>query len=54
MIKWLLDWYAQPEDMSNRSLMDGFISGSGTDNDGIGTERGTRERGTDKMEDYDE
>lgn len=54
MIEWFLDQCARPKDKLNRSLMDRLISGLDTDNEAIGTQRGTTARSTDKMEDYDE
>ena len=47
-IEWFMDWCARPEDRLNRSL------GLSTEDEAIGTQRGTTERGTNNMEDYDD
>jgi hypothetical protein len=54
MIRWLLDWYARPEDRSNGSFVVGPISDWGTEGEEFRSQRGARERGTGKNEDYDE
>lgn len=53
-IESLLDWFARPEDRLNRSLPEGLESGSSTEDEAIGAQRGKTERGTSKMEDYDD
>jgi hypothetical protein len=54
MIEWILNWCARPVDRRNRSFMDGLMSNAGTEDEVIGTQRGTTERSTDKTEDCDE
>jgi len=54
MIEWLLDWFARPEDRRNRGLMDGLISGSGTEDEARGIQHRTMEGSTSRMGDYDE